>query len=95
MTLRRVVGKAVCMAARIDIEDLCDVDQLRGGLRSGIESAVHAMNDLFSQHNDSVLGWDVLLVDASNTFNSLNRSALLRNAPVLWPVTRYLVPVHK
>ena len=31
-TLRWVVGKGVCMAVRIDIEDLCGVDQLCGGL---------------------------------------------------------------
>ena len=76
-TLRWVVGKAVCMATYIDIEDLCGVDQLCGGLRSGIEGVVHAMNDLFAQHSDSIPGWGILLVDASNAFNSLNRSALL------------------
>ena len=27
-----------------------------GGIRSGIEGAVHAMNDLFAQHQDSVPG---------------------------------------
>ena len=52
---------------------------------SGIEGAVHAMNDLFAQHSDSITGWGVLLVDASNTFNSLNRSALIWNARILWP----------
>lgn len=58
---------------------------LCGGIRSGIECAVHAMNDLFAQHFDPVPGWGVLLVDASNAFNSLNHFALLWNAPVLWP----------
>ena len=95
-TLRRVVGKAVCMATRIDIEDLCGVDQLCGGLRSGIEGAVHAMNDLFAQHSDSVPGWGVLLVDASNAFNSLNRSALLWNARILWPrCSRFLFNTYR
>ena len=56
------------------IEDLCGVDQLCGGIRSGNEGAVHAMNDLFAQHHDSVPGWGVLLVDTSNAFNSLNHS---------------------
>ena len=27
-TLRRIVGKAVCMAPCVDIEDLCGIDQL-------------------------------------------------------------------
>ena len=64
---------------------VCGVHQLCRGLRSGIEGAVYAMNELFAQHNDSVPGWGVLLVDVSNTFNSLNHSALLWNSRVLWP----------
>ena len=81
----KAVGKALCMATRIDIENLCGVDQLCGGLRSGIEGAVHAINDFFSQHSDSVPGRGVLLVDVSNAFNSLNHSAFLWNARILWP----------
>ena len=27
-TLRRIVGKAVCMSTHVDTEDLCGVDQL-------------------------------------------------------------------
>ena len=84
-TLRSIVGKALCMATCVDIEDLCGVDQLCGGIRSGIKGAVHAMNNLFAQHHDSVPGWGVLSVDISKPFNSLNQSALLRNAHVLWP----------
>ena len=95
-TLRRIVGKAVCMGTCVDIEDLCGVDQLCGGILSGIEGAVHAMNDLFAHHFDSVPGWGVLLVDALNAFNSLNCSALLWNAHVLWPrCSRFLVNTYR
>ena len=60
------------------------IDQLCGELRSGFQGAVHAMNDLFTQHNDYVPGWGAMLVDATNAFNSWNNSTLLWNACVLW-----------
>jgi len=83
-TLWRVIGKAVCYATRVDVELACGSDQLCGSVKSGIEGAIHAMTSLFLQHG-SASGWGVLLVDASNAFNSLNRVALLWNVCVLWP----------
>jgi len=78
-SLRRVIGKAVCMATRIDAALACGSDQLCAGLKVGIEGAIHAMNDLFSTHQDQSSGWGVLLDDA-NAFNSLNRTAMLLHA---------------
>ena len=83
-TLRRVVGKAVCYATRVDVELACGSDQLCGSVRSGIEGAFHAMTSLILQHG-ATSGWGVLLVDASNAFNSLNHVALLWNVRILWP----------
>ena len=59
-TLRRIVGKAVCLATRIDAALVCGSDQLCVGLKAGIEGAIHAMNDLFSTHQDQSSGWGVL-----------------------------------
>ena len=84
-SLRRIVGKAVCSATRSDLTVLSGTDQLCCGVKSGIEGAVHAITSLFEEHCDSPSGWGVLLVDASNAFNSLNRNALFWNVRVLWP----------
>ena len=83
-TLRCVIGKAMCYATRVDVELACGYDQLCGGVRSGIEGTIHNITNLFSQYG-AYSGWGVLLVDASNAFNSLNHVALLWNVRVLWP----------
>ena len=51
--------------------------QLCLGQTSGIEAAVHAMNNAY--HDNDVQA--VLLVDASNAFNCLNHQVALRNMP--------------
>ena len=82
-TLRHIVGKAVGHLTRLDIEKLCGVSQLCSDLKAGIEGGVHAIRELFDDHSD--YGWEVLMVDASNAFNSLNRVAVLWNSRVTWP----------
>ena len=95
-TLRRIIGKTICLATRIDATMVCGSDQLCAGLSSGIEGAIHAMNPLFSAHNNLDSGWGVLMVDVSNAFNSLNRTAMLLHARVLWPrCARYLFNTYR
>jgi len=59
-TLRRIIGKLVCTATRLDLEVQCGTDQLCTGIKCGIEGAVHAMCGLFSEHR-SHSGLGVLL----------------------------------
>ena len=42
------------------------------------------MYSLFMDHQCSSSGWGVLMVDASNAFNLLNRTAMLLQTRVLW-----------
>ena len=55
----------------------CDTGPLQvcAGHLAGCEAAVHAMRQVFESAETEA----VLLVDASNAFNSLNRQAALRN----------------
>ena len=43
--LRRILGKTVALVTRSDLEEVCGVDQLCSGLRSGLESAIHAVRE--------------------------------------------------
>ena len=90
-TLRRILGKTICLVSRDDVESVCEVSQLCGGLKCGIESAIHTANDLF-QDNDV----GMLVIDASNAFNSINRLSLLWNVRVLWPrASRFIFNTYR
>ena len=57
------------------------------GLRAGIEAAIHAMREAFEKNDTEA----ILLVDAENAFNNLNREAALLNIKKLCPpFYRYL-----
>ena len=84
-SLCHIIGKAICSATRLDLAVICGTDQLCGGMKCGNEGAVHVVADPFEDNHSLPTGWGVLLVDASNAFNSLNRAALLWIVRILWP----------
>lgn len=81
--LRCIICRSIVMTTRTDIADLCGVDQLCSGIKGGIEGAFHAMKEFFEAKRAS--GWGLLLVDANNAFNSLNRVAAIWNTRIQWP----------
>ena len=80
--LRRIVGKAAMSAVSGDVKAAAGSVQLCAGQDAGVEAAVHAMRSVFEDERTEA----VLLVDASNAFNSINRKAALHNVKVLCPV---------
>ena len=79
-----IIGKMVYTAIHPDLEVQFGTDQLCAKNRCTIEGAVHAMCGLFAEYQShSGWGyWGILLVDATNAFNSLNRVVLLWNARI-------------
>ena len=80
-TVRRLIGKAIAMALSNDIQEAAGPLQVCAGHLSGCEAAVHAMQEVFQAPSTE----GVILVDASNAFNSLNRETALRNILHLCP----------
>ena len=66
---------------KADIHSAVGPLQLSAGHDAGCEAAIHAMREIFDDEETE----GVLLVDAENTFNSLNRAAALHNCQVLCP----------
>ena len=62
------MAKAVLFILLDDIQEAAGAHQLCAGQLSGVEAAVHAVRNVFDDGNTEA----VLLVNASNAFNSLN-----------------------
>ena len=66
--------------------------QLCAGQSSGGEAAIHAMRNIFDEDDTEA----ILLIDASNAFNSLNRAAALNNIRILCPmVATYVINTYR
>ena len=95
-TARRLMGKVIAKFLCDDIQEAAGPLQLCAGHKSGCESAVHAMRQVFESSETEA----VILVDATNAFNSLNRQAALLNIRHLCPplskilINRYREDAH-
>ena len=79
--LRRIVGKTIAWALSEDIQEAAGSLQISTGLKGGSEAAIHAMKDLYErEYTDAVI-----LVDAENACNKLNRKVALHNIQYLCP----------
>ena len=78
---RRVINKAILSVIEGDIKEAAGSIQLCVGQTSGCEAGIHAMRCIFSDDDTDA----ILLIDATNAFNALNRKAALINIHALCP----------
>ena len=79
--IRRILGKAILGVVADDVRSAAGPLQLCCGQDAGCEAAVHAMRAVFDEDNTE----GILLIDASNAFNNLNRRVALFNIQYTCP----------
>ena len=85
--LRRIAGKVIVSHLKEDVIQSVGSLQVCAGQDAGCESLIHAMRTIYEDQSAEA----VLLVDASNAFNSINRNVFLHNVDVICPsVARYV-----
>ena len=77
--IRRIIGKAVVHTLNEDIIRSVGNLEVCAGHESGCEATIHAMSQIFNKEDSK----PVFLIDASNTFNAVNRKLFLHNVSVI------------
>lgn len=91
-TLRRIIGKTVSWLVKPEAMEAAGPLQVAAGIKSGSEAAVHAMRELFDDDESEAL----ILVDAKNAFNGMNRYVALHNVRYLCPeISLYLINTYR
>ena len=90
--LRRIIGKSISRSTSQYIKDASGPLQTCAGHGAGAEAAVHAMRELFSLEGTD----GILLIDASNAFNCLNRRVALHNVQITCPaISTYIINTYR
>ena len=90
--IRRIMGRCVMHVTKSDVIDASGSLQVCAGHKSGNEAAIHKMRSIFNADETDA----VLLIDASNAFNALNRAAALHNIRVLCPtLATYMINTYR
>ena len=85
--MRRIIGKVVMRIVNYELQNPVSSIQLCAGQDAGCETAVVAMNHVFAEDNTEAM----ILVDASNAFNCLNRKVMLLNCRTVCPTLSYIL----
>ena len=85
--LRQAIGKTINWVLKDDIQEAAASLQTATGLKVGSEAAIHSKRAISKDPSTE----DVILVDATNNFNSLNRKVALHNTQTTCPSFRHIL----
>ena len=80
--LRRIAGKVMSVVKKDVITSTSSL-QVCAGQEAGAEAAIHAMQNIYMTGECEA----VLLIDAENAFNLINRKSMLHNISIIRPIT--------
>ena len=90
--LHRIIGKAITRVINNDLVNATAPIQICTGVPGGVEAAVHAVREMYNDPDTQA----VLLVDAANAFNALNRNAALHNIGLICPeLSTYMINTYR
>jgi hypothetical protein len=78
---RRIIAKTIVKFLKEDILRSAGSLQLCAGQESGCEAIIHAMDEIYKSEPCE----GILLINADNAFNRLNRSVALKNIQIICP----------
>ena len=85
--LRRIISKAIVWTLTDDIQEAAGPLQTATGLKNGAQAVIHSMQEVFANEQTDA----VILIDAKNAFNSLNRNVALHNIQITHPPFRTIM----
>lgn len=90
--LRRIIGKTISTLFKEELKQAAGPLQVCAGFGGGSEAAIHAMNVIFEEEETD----GVLLIDASNAFNQMNRSSAMHNIRILFKeISLYVINTYR
>lgn len=85
--VRRIIGKAVMSVTGEKVQESVGSLQLCAGQPAGVESAIHAMRGFLDDDESD----GILLIDADNAFNRVNRAVALHNIQYICPAMKHVL----
>ena len=85
--VRRIIGKAVMSVTGEQVQKAVGALQLCAGQPAGVKSAIHAMRGFLDDDESD----GILLIDADNAFNRVNRSVALLNIQKICPAMKHIL----
>ena len=73
--LRRIIGKTTALFLKEEVKSAAGPLQVCTGHSAGAEAAIHTMSQVFDEEETD----GILLIDATNAFNQMNRAVAMHN----------------